>query len=114
MGLDNKNDYKYSNVNAHDVWFNEKEDRKIQPIFKDVTSRNESHIYNRKAIIHSQKFYDADYNLGKPRLLDSVTYKPHPKSDLREKKHLIPTCLKEYVQCPYTIPNGRFEAKERK
>ena len=83
MGLDNKNDYKWSNVNAHDVWFKEKEDRKIQPIFKDNTGRQESHIYNRNNAIVSQKFYDADYNHTKPRLLDSVIYKSHPPVDIR-------------------------------
>ena len=29
LGLDNKNDYKWSNVNSHETWFKERDDRKI-------------------------------------------------------------------------------------
>jgi hypothetical protein len=67
IGLDNPNDHTYSKIGSHEVWFNERTDRKFDPIFKDNTTREESHIYNRVAPIKNEKFKDGSDKMIKPR-----------------------------------------------
>lgn len=107
IGLDNENDHTYSKVGAHAVWFNERNDRKLDPSFKDNTTRLESHIYNRKNPIISEKFADgADraVTLIKPRLREADFCKKE-KTVPRNTNYQKPWCHTQakYPRCVFEL-----------
>ena len=71
IGLDNPNDHTYSKIGSHEVWFKESKDRKLDPTFKDNTTRSEHHVYNRTAPIKNEKFNDGCDKLTKPRVREA-------------------------------------------
>jgi ribosomal protein S16 len=83
IGLDNPNDHTYSKIGSHEVWFKEAKDRKLDPTFKDNTTRSEHHVYNRTAPIKNEKFNDGCDKLTKPRVREA-DFGAKPKTKPRE------------------------------
>jgi hypothetical protein len=86
------------------VWFKERTDRKLDPNFKDNTTRMESHIYNRTNPMKNEKFSDGCDKLIKPRVREA-DFGKKPKTIPRETKYDKPWChtKSKYPRCVYEL-----------
>lgn len=104
IGLDNENEHTYSKIGAHEVWFNERKDRKLDATFKDNTTRYESHVYNRFNPLKSEKFADGSEKMIRPRVREA-DFGKKPKTIPRETKPAKSWCHTkgDFPRCVYEL-----------